>query len=374
MYVYHVSIDRVQTGMMLVEPVFVTNSNGKKLMIASENSTITDRVLDLLHRYDVKTVAVLLNIKPKVMPKRDDTEELARVKPLIAPNLREKVVQHIEKIFGILTSDPSQEANMTTAYKSLENFDKIVGVMTSQMLMDNRAAVHIFDVKSYDEYTFHHSLSVGVLAVSIGQQLGLDPARIANLGRCAILHDIGKLLIPKRILNKAGKLTNEEFEIMKKHSEFGAQTLKEHSYGNVELWNGVMLHHEKINGKGYPRNLRNNNIPLFSRIISIADIYDAVTSYRPYRAPMTPSDAYELIMSEASQSLDFELVEAFFKRLTLYPLNLTVALSDNRVGLVVENNNSLRPVVRLKDTDELLDLASPKNLNLTITKVYDVKR
>jgi putative nucleotidyltransferase with HDIG domain len=260
---------------------------------------------------------------------------------------------------------------MTTAYQVINGLNNVIGQLVSAISRDTTGLVQINDLKSYDEYTYHHSLSVAILSIATGQALKLSTPKLFSLGRCAIMHDIGKQLTPIEIINKKGKLTQEEFLIVKKHAAEGAMSIKNKGIGDMELWSGIMFHHEKIDGTGYPKQLTGKEIPLFSRIIAVADVYDAVTSYRSYRTPMSPADAYEYIMSETGTAFEHDIVIAFAKKLQLYPVNTVVELSDKRKGVVVENNNlSLRPMVRVLPSNELLDLSVSKNLNIIITKTF----
>ena len=147
----------------------------------------------------------------------------------------------------------------------------------------------------------------------------------------------------------------------------GANFLKQESIGNEELWDSVKYHHEKVDGSGYPKGLKYKEIPLFSRIISVADVYDALTSYRPYREPMRPpANAVELLMSETGTAFDFDVVQAFMKRIELYPDGSTVQLSDNRFGRVIGNRNPMRPKLKIVGSEEVVDLAALGNLHLVI--------
>jgi HD-GYP domain-containing protein (c-di-GMP phosphodiesterase class II) len=209
-----------------------------------------------------------------------------------------------------------------------------------------------------------------VLALATGKGLGLSEEALARLGRCALLHDIGKQLVPADILNKNGKLTEQEFEIIKKHPLLGANNLKGTALVDEELFVSIMSHHEKVDGSGYPYNMKGNEIPLYSKIISVADVYDAITSYRSYRTPMQPLDAFEVIYKDIGNAFDYDIVKAFYSKLEFYPVNTIVELSDNRLATVVQGGGplKLRPPVRLWGTDKNIDLSASKNTDLCITR------
>ena len=167
---------------------------------------------------------------------------------------------------------------------------------------------HIAVIKNYDIYTYHHSLSVASLSLAIGIELKLDDRQLEHLVLCALLHDIGKTLIPLGVLNKSNPLTTDEFALVKSHVEKGSQYLKEHLH-DEDILRGVLYHHEKYDGSGYPHGLRGKEIPLFSRIISVVDVYDALTSLRPYRKPVPFMAAANFIMYEMKNSFDSEIVK-----------------------------------------------------------------
>lgn len=361
----------VRKGMKIAEPVFATNDLGTTIMVVPADVLVTDKITALLERHKVKYAVVhskVPSIGYKSSGEREDQGQ-PKVKPVINEVLRNEAITNIRELFTVISKP--EEKNMTTAFQLIKGLDKVIDQLVASVSMDNTGVVHIYDLKKFDEYTYHHSLSVAVLSIATGLEMGMDLRQLVRLSRSAVLHDIGKMSIPVEILNKRSALTPNEFEIMKDHAKYSFMNLKTQAYGNTELWTSVMFHHEKVDGTGYPKGLQKDEIPLFSRIIAVGDMYDAVTSYRPYRDPMTPSEAYELIMSEVGKSFQYEIVEAFLKRLILYPINASLLLSDYRICYVVENENPLRPVVQIGSTGELLDLASPKNLGITIAKVFN---
>ncbi|MCL2398596.1 MAG: HD-GYP domain-containing protein [Defluviitaleaceae bacterium] len=373
MYRFNINLEELEKGMVIAEPVFAITKTGTNMLLIKEDTLVTDKIISLLQRQQVKQIVV--NTRKKLRENlplvQSKIEEKPKVKPIFSDTLRKEAVENIRSLFSIVNDPDHGNNNMTTAYQAIEGLDRILNQLIASISAEPGGIVHIHDLKSFDEYTYHHSLSVAVLAIATGQVMGMDLLEIIRLSRCAVLHDVGKLAIPIEILNKRSSLTDEEFKIMKSHSVQSSLNLKNKAFGDTELWTGVMYHHEKVNGKGYPKGLTGNEIPLFSRIISVADVYDAITSYRPYRKPMTPSDARELIMGEVGNSFEYDIVKAFTKKLVLYPLNTIVELSNHTMGVVIENENQMRPVVKLENANEVIDLSNHKNLNIVITKVIN---
>ena len=376
-----VSIDQVQVGDVIAEPIVVYSDDGRDMMLCRRKSVVDARVLDLLKKHKVHQIKIVPPLdhekkveKPKPAPALPKPEEPPRVipksevKPIFDEKLKKEAVKGIETMFSFLEGGGD---NMTTAYQAVKGFEKVVKQVVEVATGDGSSFVHIHDLKSHDEYTYHHSLSVSLLSLATGQEMGLSEDQLMKLGRCAMLHDAGKQFIPLSIINKSGKLTDEEFRIMKDHPVKGAQSIKSKAIGDSEIWGGVMFHHEKYNGKGYPKSLKKEEIPLFARIIAVADVYDAVTSYRSYRKPMHPSLAYEIICSEIETSFEYDIVKAFTNRLIVYPIGCVLELTDKRYGVVVDNEIKLRPIIKLAEGGEMLDLANVKNLTIGISNVIN---
>lgn len=186
---------------------------------------------------------------------------------------------------------------------------------TIDCLLENKDAIYdLLSLENYDYYTYTHSVNVSVLSIGLGIRINLERKDIENLGIGTMLHDIGKSAIPHEILNKQGKLTDHEYECMKKHVIEGINILKTHKDIPEESLNAVLHHHERLSGNGYPYRLRGDAIGLFGRISAITDSYDALTTQRPYKPAYTPFYALSLIVKQ-KDFYDCGLLEAFIKML-----------------------------------------------------------
>jgi putative nucleotidyltransferase with HDIG domain len=222
--------------------------------------------------------------------------------------------------------------------------DDLLKVVDSNM----RVFVDLNLLRTHDNYTFVHSTNVSILASLIGKEMGLGALALRQLALGALLHDLGKVKIPGVIINKPSMLTYEEFAIVKLHPRFGTEMLKE-TLLPWEVLAVVSQHHERWNGSGYPDGLKQEEISLNAQITSVADVFDAVVSNRPYRPGFPIYQAVELIINR--QGIDFspEVVKAFSSAIVVYPLNAIVTLNTGEVGIVtsIHPRWPTRPQVRL---------------------------
>ena len=190
---------------------------------------------------------------------------------------------------------------------------------------------------------------------------------LQNLALAALVHDLGKLDIPEFIRNKAGRLTREEFQIMKGHAELSYELIKERSDISAHVKKAVRSHHENVDGSGYPDGILGESQSIYTKIIHVADVYDALISRSPYKRPYSPQEAVEYLMGGCGLLFDKEVVMVLIKFVPMYPKGSEIELSDGRGGIIVENTgiHNLRPIIRLYD-GSLLDLAEPEYFNMTI--------
>lgn len=196
------------------------------------------------------------------------------------------------------------------------------------------ALLSVVRLKTHDDYTYLHSVAVCALMISLARQLNLDEHQVRRAGTCGLLHDVGKAGISLDILNKPGKLTDDEFTIMKQHPVIG-EALMRRSGGDPDLLDVVLHHHEKMNGTGYPDRLKGKNISLLARMAAVCDVYDAVTSNRPYKQGWNPASAMHQMASWEGH-FDRKILYAFVKAVGIYPVGSIVRLASGRVAVVAE--------------------------------------
>jgi HD-GYP domain-containing protein (c-di-GMP phosphodiesterase class II) len=275
----------------------------------------------------------------------DDYSRDIEIISTISDDLRVESVNNIKKVF--------LEAESNLQKVKTENVKKQVDVIVDELLDNKHMMINMIDLKCFDNYTYSHSVNVAVLSLVIGIALGLDRKTLSRLGLGAILHDIGKVFINKDILNKPDILTDDEFKEMKKHSQLGYIYAKEKFKLPNTSYMGIIDHHEKYNGSGYPNAKTGKGISMFGRIITVADIYDALSSERPYRKAMSPSESMEYILGNSGSIFDPQLIEVFISKVAPYPIGTTVRLSNGYTAIVLENypQYSLRPRIRVIKID-----------------------
>lgn len=232
---------------------------------------------------------------------------------------------------------------------------KIISILSENILdelIDNDLILFaLLELKNKDEYTYKHSVSVATFSLALGISLNLNIKDLKELFVGALLHDIGKLFVPSSILSKNGPLTTEEFEIMKGHTQKGYNYLILKNLGISNKALRICLeHHERINGTGYPNSLKNNEIGILSKIVSIADVYDALTSNRSYRTPLSDDEALNYINLNINSTFDEVLSKTFSKMISsnlkdksLIPINPDILKTNPKI----HNTSLLRPTIKL---------------------------
>jgi putative nucleotidyltransferase with HDIG domain len=217
--------------------------------------------------------------------------------------------------------------------------------------------------RDIDNYTYSHSLHVGILANKFGKWLNLKGNRLCNLTTAALLHDIGKSKVKKEIITKPASLTPEEYEEAKKHSEYGYQLLKKSNRFSKNIMAGVLTHHERYHGGGYPLGLEGEKIPLFGRIIAICDTFDAVTTDRPYQKAVSPFTAVKML-EEDFNAFDHRLKMLFVEKIPYSLIGDQVILSNGQMAKVVFINplHPESPIVKAEQ--EYLDLSDRSDLSI----------
>lgn len=239
---------------------------------------------------------------------------------------------------------------------------KVVDQMVGVTMQEPWALLGLTMIKDYDNYTFNHCVNVGVLAMALGATLGLDTTAVKDLGIAGQLHDIGKTMIPKEILNKPSKLSSAEFDEMKRHPELGSKIIREMEGLAPHISSVVLGHHLHYNRSGYPEWASKLPFNQMVDIIAIADTYDAITTLRVYQHPVNPRTALNEMQKLTNTILDGTIVERFIEMMGNYPVGTLVRLDTNEVAIVYRPNplDENAPLVRILIDEDGNRLSAPR--------------
>ena len=274
-----------------------------------------------------------------------------RTRVTLSESVKQRVQEGISYLYSNTEAEDLADASKSIASELLKAIDA-----------NDALAVDISMLKVSDEYTFKHSVDVATMAMVVAKKMGFSEEEVCDVGVAGLLHDLGKSKVPTEVLNKPGKLTNEEFDIMKKHPIYSYNILKDNKGIKDSVKLAVLQHHEKINGQGYPMGLSSSQICKFAKILAVVDIYDALVTERPYKEAFTQRDAVEMLMA-MTYELDMDSLKGFLGSVILYPVNCVVQLSNGEYAKVVENYTDyiLRPKVVGLQSGKVYDLAYDLN-------------
>ena len=270
-----------------------------------------------------------------------------------------------DKIFGdLIYRDVVADETRINAIRTVrENFNQLeknhslntravkvtVSNIVDELLANREILLSLSDIRAFDDYTYAHSVNVCILAIMTGITMGYDHTQINELGIGALLHDIGKIRINLRLLNKPGDLTREEFKEIKRHPEFGFKILRDYQELSLLSTHVAYQHHERWDGQGYPRNLTGENILEYARIVAVADVYDALLANRPYRSAYSINQSLNILKRMSGIYLDPSCVNALIANIAVYPIGTVIELSTGDTGIVVDTNREhpTRPIVKI---------------------------
>lgn len=323
----------------------VVNSKGTSFV--SKGTTVNSFILQKLHDIGIESVYVY----PSAVMENKRT---GRRYEAVKLNYLE-VMEALKNLLGGLASGKGLEPDkieriLNCTYKSVNDADCIIDLLNG--------------LKIYDDYTYCHSANVAFYSMLIGKWVHLPKPEIMDLILSGFLHDIGKMKIPNEILNKKGRLTEEEFEKIKEHSIQGYRMIKEDGNIHDAVKDAVLSHHERMNGSGYPDGIVGTAINKYSRIIAIADVYDAMTSERVYKHRTTPFEAFQMFITTGVCQFDPLFSSAFLSNMVAHMPGLKVQLSDGRIGEIayVPHNDPANPVICIDST--YINISRAKNFQI----------
>jgi HD-GYP domain-containing protein (c-di-GMP phosphodiesterase class II) len=297
-----------------------------------------------------------------------------------ARNIHNRAINTVTSMF--------QEARMGKAIQ-LQEVGTLVDDISQSISRNPEAFLSLSRLKNKDNYTYLHSVAVCGLMIALGKRMKLDQSLLKDLGMSGLLHDVGKMMIPDEVLNKPGRLTDEEFATIKNHPQLGWEILQG-SQGVCDMALDVCLHHhERVDGKGYPEKLSGKALSLFARMAAICDVYDAITSVRCYKPGWDPAEAIRKMAEWQEGQYDTKVFHAFVKTIGIYPSGTLVRLKSSRLALVLEQSQTslITPVVKIffstrenspippetvdlsKTTDSIVNAEDPKKWGFDLKKL-----
>ncbi|WP_374257107.1 HD-GYP domain-containing protein [Aquabacterium sp.] len=337
-------------------------------------SGVSEVIIDISKGLDVEDARVEVVDDVEVGSDQDRAEPSPEADPDDAPSVQQcSLQQEVQRAGRVIAQSRAamrsmfQDVRMGKAVDT-EHCLPLVQEISDSVERNPGAIISLARLKTSDDYTFMHSVAVCALMVSLARQLHLSPEECREAGLAGLVHDIGKAMMPLEVLNKPGALTAEEFAIMKSHPEEGHKLLVEGKGVGPTALDVCLHHHEKVNGKGYPHGLKGDEISLFAKMGAVCDVYDAITSNRPYKAGWDPADSITKMAAWSKEGhFDERIFQAFVKSIGIYPTGSLVKLQSGRLAVVVEQGTSslLNPVVKVffstkanqPITPELLDLS-----------------
>ncbi len=283
-----------KAGMIVAKPIF--DSKGKLLI--AKGTRLKESYIGKLLFYDIEHIYVY---KSK--------EDLSQMADIISQEMKLMTLSQTKQTINDIHF---------ARHVDLRKLEGMISDIIDELMSNKGLLLNLADIRTIDEYTFGHSVNVCILSLIMGMGLNYDKEALRTLGIGALLHDVGKVYINNNILNKPQILNNKEYELIKQHSILGYEAIRKIEEISKEAKWIVRDHHERYDGKGYPNGIWGENIHIYSRIVTICDAYDALTSNRVYRAGISPCQAVEYLISMGNHQFDFELVKLFLKNLCIY--------------------------------------------------------
>lgn len=355
-------IDDLRNGMIFDEDVI--NRYGNVLVIAGTKITEIDRMKDYLRDHKIEAVKI----------KRDESYDDLGIDLLDIDE--DETLRQLQYIAEYREEFSQIKDNLQSEFEAILKGEGLntenISSSIEKALVAFKGNVNVFQliekIKDLDDITYAHSHNVTLISYAIGRWLGLKAEDLEKLTISAILLDIGKMKIDPELLNKKGPLTADEKDECKKHVVYSYELVKDYENLDNKIKQTILLHHERMDGSGYPMGFKKDKIPLFARIVAIADIYDALTSGRPYREKKTPFEAIKILETEYIDKLDTKILYIFLRRIGNCFIGQRVRLNDGRIGEIVflPKQYLYKPIIKLIPSEEMLDLIDPINEGLYI--------
>ncbi len=321
-----IRIEDLKANMQLGRSIY--NSDGQVLL--HSGTLLTDAYIARLNDIGIFSVYIIEENFDIEIPTREAISEQTRIETI-------KIVKD-----SFLCMEVEHKINVCM-------IQNVVNNLIEEILSNGNILINLTDIRCFDDYTFAHSVNVCILSIMTGITMRYHDVRLKELGIGALLHDIGKLHIDKNILNKSDDLNEEEYREVKKHTIYGFELLRKQEGLSLLSAHIALQHHERWDGRGYPRGMNGELIHEYARIVAVADVYDALLADRPYRSAYTVSQAITIMKRMAGIHLDSRCLRALISNIAIHPIGSLVELNNGSIGIVVDIDKEYptRPVVKI---------------------------
>lgn len=326
----------------------------KGALLCQKMTVVDNHLLDKISHYHGKIHAVISYVPDEpvitVVPEPDTSIKFDQAFKKYAEETLKNILKNVDDVKA-LTQGAREVGEQV--YSIIENSNELI--------------VNLSKLKISDEYTYKHSIDVGTMAAVLAKYMGETDKFVHDIAIAGLLHDVGKEKIPAEIIQKPAKLTAEEYEIIKRHPLYAYKLLMDSKDLSEKMLQGILNHHENVDGTGYPRGLSGKQIGKMAQILSIVDVYDALVTKRSYKDAKSPAQAIE-IMFTMSNKFNIDYFKAFLDVIITYPNGSEVLLSTGETATVMKQNKSypLRPVIKVAGSDKSIDLANDSHYLSTV--------
>ena len=351
-----VNIGDVEVGSVIAKPVY----DSKLSLLINKGAKLSELLLKKLVQADIRHLYI-----------EDEISKGIELDPMISDEIKLQAFVIMKRFYEsqMVKQDQNVEAIRESSIRELKD---IVDDIITEIYCKNEQKYYSTELMGAEMYHYNHAVEVMILSLLIGRKMGLDREKLLKLGMGAILADIGKARVPQDILNKKGKLEPEEFDEMKRHVDYSYAILKDLVGLSSLSRQIVLLHHEKLDGSGYPNGFTGEQIPLLVRIATVCDIFSAIVADRTYNNRISVDTAIEILRGAAPTKIDQDVFMTLLQVIDIYPPGTLVELGNGQVGIVIQcnTNSPTRPILRIIEKDgQHHEIDLMQELTLFIKKV-----
>lgn len=357
------SIDNIKDGTVLAKSIY--SCSGRLLL--SKGIKLDKKLIYTLRKHQIYYVYI-----------EDKISEGVEIESIIDDSVRIKAMNTMKKVFS--TTAYQNRGNGRVEWIPLSVQQEVENVIEDilKTLKDNKNVLYsMTELMGTDMQTYRHSVNVAILSILTAKSLGVEEKYIEKIAMGGLLHDIGKSQVDPEILNKSGNLTEDEINIIKKHPQYGYEMVKENRNLSYIIKKVIYEHHELLDGSGYPKGLKDEEIDVYSRIITICDMFDSMTSDNKNSKGIPVYKALEILSSQCFKKIDAEIYSKFIENIAVYPIGTGVVLEDGRKGIVIDIHRACtsRPIIKIiedKESTEYYEIDLMKKLTLFIKDTIDL--